>query len=141
MSLVSVDQSIDVTSNMSNNSLAQVNVREEDNLKDFSRPSEDQVLQEKKEVEISITVATLRREKFTFNINPDRLIEDVAIQVETIAGYPRNQQRIIFVGRELEMNRSLNDYNIKANNTLHMVLKLRGGMYDASSGHNGFGLI
>lgn len=74
-----------------------------------------------------IFVRTLAGKTLTVQVTPDATIQDVKEKISHSENIPTKDQRLVYAGKQLDDARSLNDYCIGNDATLHLLMRLQGG--------------
>jgi len=76
-----------------------------------------------------IFVTTISGRSITLEVDPTDKVANVKAKIQDKEGAPPQDMRLLFQGKQLEDDCTLDDYQIAKNSVLHLVLRLRGGMY------------
>ena len=74
---------------------------------------------------IQVFVKTITGKTVTFDLDPNDSVESVKALIHDKEGVPPDQQRLVFGGKQLEDGKTLKDYDIQSESTIHLILRLR----------------
>jgi ubiquitin C len=76
---------------------------------------------------MQIFVRTLTGKTMTFEVQANETMQDIKKKIADREGIPPDQQRLLFVGKELKDDTTLQDHGIQKESTIHLIMRLPGG--------------
>jgi len=81
----------------------------------------------------TIQIKTATGRFHSIDVTPSMTVMELKLQIKKVEMYEPDQQRIIYSGKQLSDDKQLKDYPISADATIHLIVRLRGGMFHETS--------
>lgn len=91
--------------------------------------------------DFSIQIRSLTGKETLIKVHHNMIVSDLKTMIEKIDQTPFDQQRLVYNGKQLEDDRTLDYYNIQKDAVIHIILRIRGGMFHESSARKDYGLV
>jgi hypothetical protein len=88
-----------------------------------------------------IQIRSLTGKETTINVHYKMIVSELKDMIEKMDQTPFNQQRLVYNGKQLEDDRTLDYYDIKQDTVVHIILRIRGGMFHETSARKDYDLI
>ena len=75
-----------------------------------------------------IFIKTINGKTITLNIHENVLIAEIKNKIQEKEHIPADQQILTFKGKNMDDDKTPNDYNIQKGDTIHLSTRLRGGV-------------
>lgn len=81
----------------------------------------------------TIQIKTMTGRFHRIHVTPSMTVMELKLQIQKVELYEPDQQRIVYSGKQLSDDKQLKDYPISDDATLHLIIRLRGGMFHETS--------
>ncbi len=91
--------------------------------------------------EFPIRVRSLTGKETPIKVHHKMIVSELKNFIERIDQTPFDQQRLVYNGKQLEDDRTLDYYHVKEESVIHIILRIRGGMFHETSARKDYGLV
>ena len=88
-----------------------------------------------------ICIKSLTGKETSINVHHKMTVSELKDMIEKIDQTPFDQQRLVYNGKQLEDERTLDYYDIKTDTVVHIILRIRGGMFHETSARKDFEMV
>lgn len=89
----------------------------------------------------TIQIKTATGRFHSIDVTPSMTVMELKHQIQKVEMYEPDQQRIVYSGEQLSDDKQIKDYPISADTTLHLIVRLRGGMFHETSSRKDMELL